>query len=345
MKHLFSIAVCLYLFSFSDAQTPDEYGSFTIAYPWSSEFQFRIYDVNGAMMLPENLENGSLEMHSVLPKNKGEHSLQFDISSGYFIYSQESDTEIYTGWVFVMGTDTMSISIPNYPAIMSIDSIPFAKGQFFISEDEFNEINLQSRNYLYSDYQKIEFNINGNVLKKLDFSDMESLRFNQDNYDEKKYPNDADMYEFDGYYKSNSFFILTHLKDSLNTNTKLACEVITLPFPIYFDVIAAEQFTDFNTHPSFIIDNENDLKKALGNNKLNIDVDFSKEIILQTMVGGDCNMKLRHQVIMDENNKTITWKIYNFWGGCRAGGRKSAWIKILKPEDGFRVETEVVLVD
>lgn len=327
------------------AQIPDEYGSFTITYPWSSEFQFRVYDVNGDMILPENLKDGSFEMHVVLPKTKGNYALQFDVSSNYFIYSQESDTEINLAWVFVMKNDTMSISIPNYPTTMSIDSIPFTKGQFFISEDQFNQVNLKNRSYLYSDYQEAEFSINGDMIKNLDFSNIESLRFDDDNYAEKDYPNDADMYEYDGYYKLESFLLLSHLKDSLNIETKQFCEVVELAKPIPFDFIATDHFHEFNADDSFIIDNEKDLKKALGKSELNIDVDFSKEIILQTIVGGDCLMRLRHQVIMDRNNKMITWRIYNIWGGCRAGGLKSTWIKMMKPEEGFDVVVDVILVE
>ena len=48
---------------------------------------------------------------------------------------------------------------------------------------------------------------------------------------------------------------------------------------------------------------------------------------------------------LDTVNKTIIWKAYNIYGGCRAGGWRTVLLMVPVPPEGYAVKIEEVQVD
>ena len=65
--------------------------------------------------------------------------------------------------------------------------------------------------------------------------------------------------------------------------------------------------------------------------------DFKKNLILAKSYGGDCHMRLMPHPFFDPITNTLVLNVYNIWGGCRAGGRKSIVILVEKPKEQFSV--------
>lgn len=76
-----------------------------------------------------------------------------------------------------------------------------------------------------------------------------------------------------------------------------------------------------------------------------IEVDFSKELLLFRSLLGDCHVSYRHEVLLSHGMKTLTWKVYKVWGGCRAGSVKNFGIKVAKPPQGYQIKFIEVEVD
>lgn len=72
---------------------------------------------------------------------------------------------------------------------------------------------------------------------------------------------------------------------------------------------------------------------------------FNTHIILQGDFLGDCHAKFEDYVYLDTIAKKLIWRVYNIYGGCRAGGGKSFVFKIPKPPIGYTIKVEEVLID
>jgi hypothetical protein len=59
---------------------------------------------------------------------------------------------------------------------------------------------------------------------------------------------------------------------------------------------------------------------------------------------GNCNAKFEHAVTIDTLSKSVTWKVYNIYGGCRASNSWEYWIQIPRPLDGYKYLFEEELV-
>lgn len=68
-------------------------------------------------------------------------------------------------------------------------------------------------------------------------------------------------------------------------------------------------------------------------------------ILLNEYFGGDCHVRFVHRLYLDSASKTMIWKVYNIWGGCRAGGGERFLLIAPKPPVGFIVKIDEVLVD
>ena len=83
--------------------------------------------------------------------------------------------------------------------------------------------------------------------------------------------------------------------------------------------------------------------KKCGDNSLP-DIDFNKYVMMARTVMGDCKARFEHAVTIDTLSKSITWKVYNIYGGCRAANSWEYWIQIPRPPAGFKYLFEEELV-
>jgi hypothetical protein len=74
-------------------------------------------------------------------------------------------------------------------------------------------------------------------------------------------------------------------------------------------------------------------------------VDFSKEILMYRMEGGDCHARYYNRLYLDTAQKTMFWIVYNIWGGCRAGGGRSFWMVAPKPPEGYTILFRTYMLD
>ena len=309
-------------------------------YAWHNELKFRLFDDKGEIIIPSICNKDDLNMYAPLPEIIGNQSLRFDIDSHYFIYTQSSDASEDKGIVFTLGKDTMSILLPNHSYNSKIDSIPLMNGQFFISDIEWaaTDKNFDKKEEILN---RPQYYFNSVI------DDWTQYRFNQENYEEKIYPHILDSIYFEDYYKQDKFNKLSKLKSTINTAKSLSCSISFveyIPF-LKMNLLTKNDKYLFYQKDYFIIDNKEKLLDVFGEDSKDIDIDLSKEIILFATVGGDCMMWLSHEIEKDNSNEKITWKIYNHWGRCRAGGHISTWIKIKKPSSDFVIEKEIILVD
>jgi hypothetical protein len=76
-----------------------------------------------------------------------------------------------------------------------------------------------------------------------------------------------------------------------------------------------------------------------------LDVDFSKHTLIYVSTGGDCHLRVRSRVFRSDREKTFDVKIYNYYGGCRAGGFFQGLLVIDKIPAGYEVKMEVIRID
>lgn len=74
-------------------------------------------------------------------------------------------------------------------------------------------------------------------------------------------------------------------------------------------------------------------------------IDFSKEILMFRHVGGDCHAWYKHRIFLDPSRKKLVWIVYNYYGGCRAGGGQTFWFIVPRPPEGYEVEMTTYLMD
>lgn len=75
------------------------------------------------------------------------------------------------------------------------------------------------------------------------------------------------------------------------------------------------------------------------------EIDFEKNLVLHQYAGGDCHARFSHEAFLDHTNKRLVWRIYNEYGGCRAGLSKEFVIKVQQPPSGYEIKFEEILVD
>lgn len=74
-------------------------------------------------------------------------------------------------------------------------------------------------------------------------------------------------------------------------------------------------------------------------------VDFTKQSLIGYRIGGDCFMQATFKVFRNDSTKTYQVKIFNYWGGCRAGGTYVGWLVIDKIPNDYKVEFSQVLTE
>ena len=74
-------------------------------------------------------------------------------------------------------------------------------------------------------------------------------------------------------------------------------------------------------------------------------VDLTKQSLIGYRVGGDCFMRADSKVFRSDLTKTYQVQIFNYWGGCRAGGTYVGWLVIDKIPDDYKVEFSKILVE
>ena len=79
--------------------------------------------------------------------------------------------------------------------------------------------------------------------------------------------------------------------------------------------------------------------------KQKLGTDFSKNLILVSSYGGDCNLRLMPHAWHDSITGTLILTVYNIWGGCRAGGRQTLYLEIAKPAGEFDIVLQEIQVE
>ncbi len=76
-------------------------------------------------------------------------------------------------------------------------------------------------------------------------------------------------------------------------------------------------------------------------------IDFNKNsLVLFNYHGGDCHAKFKFRYTKDDEAKVLTVKIFDYYGGCRAGGRDfTNWAVIPKLPEDYKVEVRRIMVD
>lgn len=74
-------------------------------------------------------------------------------------------------------------------------------------------------------------------------------------------------------------------------------------------------------------------------------VDFAKEDLLGYRVGGDCFITAEAKVFRNDAKKNYEVRIFNYWGGCRAGGSFVGWLVIDKIPKDYNLEFKEILVE
>ena len=95
-----------------------------------------------------------------------------------------------------------------------------------------------------------------------------------------------------------------------------------------------------------VIDNDsllNELKQRCDSGLDTINLEY--HILLSEYFGGDCHVRFRHYMYLDTAAKTMWWKVYNIYGGCRAGGGKRFLVKVPRPPAGYAIKIDEILVD
>ncbi len=72
---------------------------------------------------------------------------------------------------------------------------------------------------------------------------------------------------------------------------------------------------------------------------------MKKYLVLTRTEGGDCHARYEHEISLDTLQKTLRWKVYNIYGGCRAAGIKDFVIQVPKPPEDYKIIFETELVD
>lgn len=78
---------------------------------------------------------------------------------------------------------------------------------------------------------------------------------------------------------------------------------------------------------------------------ITVAIDFSKEILLFRAEGGDCHARISHEFYLDHINKKLVWKLYNQYGGCRAGLFAEFLMLVPKPPEGYSISFQRILLN
>lgn len=66
-------------------------------------------------------------------------------------------------------------------------------------------------------------------------------------------------------------------------------------------------------------------------------------IFLHAILGGDCQAIYSYDLFQDDNKKTITWIIHNYYGECRSGRIEDVYLRIKSPGAGYHFIIQEVL--
>jgi len=76
-----------------------------------------------------------------------------------------------------------------------------------------------------------------------------------------------------------------------------------------------------------------------------LNVDFKKQTLVGWSAHSDCHMRVRIKVFRNDAEKNFLVIVNNIYGGCRAGGSRSGWIKLDKLPAGYTLNMKEVRVD
>lgn len=125
----------------------------------------------------------------------------------------------------------------------------------------------------------------------------------------------------------------------INDSVYLAEGYIQVPFEM-------QMVEKWHCRVDGVIDNDsllNELKKDCESEPDTIN--FEYHILLSEYFGGDCHVRFRHYIYLDTATKTMWWKVYNIYGGCRAGGGKRFLVKVPKPPAGYAIKIDEIIID
>lgn len=77
----------------------------------------------------------------------------------------------------------------------------------------------------------------------------------------------------------------------------------------------------------------------------NESIDFTNQILLFRTEGGDCHAIISHEFYLDHVKKKLVWKLFNQYGGCRAGLHAEFLMLVPKPPDGYSISFERILLE
>jgi|GEM_PF-3074667 len=69
-------------------------------------------------------------------------------------------------------------------------------------------------------------------------------------------------------------------------------------------------------------------------------VDFSRRTFIAQSLYGDCNAQFEHHFFLDAESKTMVWRTFSRYGGCKHGGTKQFMFTIPDPPEGYKIVFE-----
>jgi len=88
-----------------------------------------------------------------------------------------------------------------------------------------------------------------------------------------------------------------------------------------------------------IFDNREELEEVIKIDK-DLDIDFSKYLLVYQRFSGDCLMRVYLYKITNPQDQSLTIKAFSYYGGCRASGSRSFLTLIERPKDNQEITFE-----
>ncbi len=111
------------------------------------------------------------------------------------------------------------------------------------------------------------------------------------------------------------------------------------------------KFYYFKSWEMFVFKTKKDTERFIDSTKSVAPIGFDKidfennTLVLFSYHGGDCHATFSYGFKHDDAAKTFTVKVYDFYGGCRAGGLfKTDWALIPKLPEDYKAEFVSIMV-
>ncbi|TND08949.1 MAG: hypothetical protein FD123_1803 [Bacteroidetes bacterium] len=72
----------------------------------------------------------------------------------------------------------------------------------------------------------------------------------------------------------------------------------------------------------------------------NYPIDFSKQMIVTHEVFGDCHARFEHEFYIDSVRQCLTWRLYEYYGGCRGGNSYRFIFSVPRVPDHYTIRFE-----